>query len=222
MRRFEHQLDELQGRLLEMGAMVETAIHDSVSALLENDEARARRVIENEARIDRMELSIDDFAVSLFALHQPTACDMRRLAATVKINNDLERMGDLAAHIAERALSLIPQAPLPLLDIPRLAGLAAAMVHDCLDALVRHDAGLAQRVLLADDGVDRLRDEMYGSLISEMQKDSATVSWAIHLLFIVRHLERIADHATNIAEDVLYYVQGVDVRHHASVASPGA
>jgi len=217
-RRFEHHLDDLQARLLEMGALVETAIHDSIRALLDRDEAPARRVIENERRIDRMELTIDDCAVGLFALNQPTACDMRRLAATVKINNDLERMGDLAAHIAERTLSVISQAPLPLLEIPQLARLSAAMVHDSLDALVRHDAELAQRVVLADDEVDRLRDTLYSSLIASMRENAPAISWAIHLLFIVRHLERIADHATNIGEDVLYYLRGVDVRHHASVA----
>jgi len=218
VRRIEHQLYELQARLLEMGALVETAIHDSIRALLDRDEAPARRVIENEARIDRMEIAIDDCAVSLFALNQPTACDMRRLAATVKINNDLERMGDLAAHIAERTLSLIPQAPLPLLDLPQLARLAADMVHESLDALVRHDAELAQRVVLADDEVDRLRDSLYSTLVCSMQENAAAVPWDIHLLFIVRHLERIADHATNIGEDVLYYLRGIDVRHHASVA----
>ena len=218
MRRFEQQLDDLQARLVEMGALVETTIRDSTSALLDRDEAPARRAIENEARIDRMEVAIDDSAVSFFALNQPTACDMRRLAATIKINNDLERMSDLAAHIAERALSLIPQDPLPLREIPELARLATAMVHDSLDALVRQDAELAERVVLADDEVDRLRDKLYGALIGSMEQNAAAVSPAIHLLFIVRHLERIADHATNIGEDVLYYLRGVDVRHQASTA----
>jgi len=218
MRRFGHQLDDLQARLLEMGELVETAIHDGVGALLQGDEALARRAIEIEVRIDRMELAIDDFAATLFALNQPTACDMRRLAATIKINNDLERMSDLAAHIAERALSVIPKGPLPFLDIPRLAQMTAAIVHDSLDALVRHDAELARHVVLADDEVDQLRDTLYRDLIGSMQQNAATVSWAIHLLFIVWHLERIADHANNIGEDVLYYLQGVDVRHHASVS----
>jgi phosphate transport system protein len=149
------------------------------------------------------------------ALHQPMARDMRFLAATIKINNDLERMGDLAAHIAERALSLMQQPPLPVLDIPRLAQLAEAMVHDSLDALTRQDAELAQRVLLSDDAVDRLRDGLYSDLIAFMQSDTSSLPSAVHLLFVVRHLERIADHATNIGEDVLFYLRGVDVRHHA-------
>jgi len=135
-----------------------------------------------------------------------------------RLNNDLERMGDLAAHIAERALSLMQQAPLPLLEIPRLAQLTAAMAHDSLEALVGRDAELAQRVLLWDDAVDRLRDTQYHSLIGSMESDASAIAPAVHLLFVVRHLERIADHATNIGEDVLFYLRGVDVRHHASVA----
>jgi len=218
LRHFDRQLEDLQTRLVEMGGLVESAIHNSVGALLDRDEARARQVLENESRIDGLEIAIDDFAVSLLARNQPTARDMRFLAATIKINNDLERMGDLAAHIAERALSLMQQAPLPLLEIPRLAQLTAAMAHDSLEALVGRDAELAQRVLLWDDAVDRLRDTQYHSLIGSMESDASAIAPAVHLLFVVRHLERIADHATNIGEDVLFYLRGVDVRHHASVA----
>jgi phosphate transport system protein len=218
VRRFDRQLDDLQARLLEMGGRVESAIHNSIGALVDRDEARARQVLANESHIDSMEIEIDDFTVSLLALKQPVARDMRLLAATIKINNDLERMGDLAAHIAERALALIEQPPLPLWDIPHLAGLAGAMVHDSLDALVRQDAELARRVLLSDDTVDQLRDAHCRRLIGSMEKDASAVSSAVHLLFVVRYLERIADHATNIGEDVLYYLRGVDVRHRASLA----
>ncbi|MGA3076044.1 MAG: phosphate signaling complex protein PhoU [Bryobacteraceae bacterium] len=218
MRRFDRQLDDLQARLLEMGGRVESAIHNSIGALVDRDEARARQVLANESHIDSMEIEIDDFTVSLLALKQPVARDMRLLAATIKINNDLERMGDLAAHIAERALALIEQPPLPLWDIPHLAGLAGAMVHDSLDALVRQDAELARRVLLSDDTVDQLRDAHCRRLIGSMEKDASAVSAAVHLLFVVRYLERIADHATNIGEDVLYYLRGVDVRHRAPLA----
>jgi phosphate transport system protein len=218
LRRFDWQLEDLQTRLLEMGGRVESAIHDSISALVDRDEALARQVLANEPYIDALEIEIDDFAVGLMALHQPMARDMRFLSATIKINNDLERMGDLAAHIAERALSLLQQPPLPLLGIPHLAQLAWAMVHDSLEALVRQDAELAQRVLLSDDAVDRLRDGLYSSLIGSMERDAAAVPSAVHLLFVVRHLERIADHATNISEDVLFYLRGVDVRHRASLA----
>jgi len=215
LRRFDRQLEDLQTRLLEMGGQVESALHDSIRALVDRDEARARQVLESESYVDALEIEIDDFAVRLMALNQPMGRDMRFLAATIKINNDLERMGDLAAHIAERALSLMQQPPLPVLDIPRLAQLAEAMVHDSLDALTRQDAELAQRVLLSDDAVDRLRDGLYSALIAFMQSDTASLPSAVHLLFVVRHLERIADHATNIGEDVLFYLRGIDVRHHA-------
>lgn len=218
MRRFDRQLEDLQTLLLEMGGRVESAIQNSISALVDRDEARARQVLASESSINVLEIEIDDCAVSLMALNQPMARDMRFLAAAIKINNDLERMGDLAAHIAQRALSLTQQPPLPVLDIPRLAQLTEAIVHDSLDALTRHDAELAQRVLQSDDAVDRLRDALYGSLIGFMQSDASSVASAIHLLFVVRHLERIADHATNIGEDVLFYLRGVDVRHRASVA----
>jgi len=218
LRRFDRQLEDLQTLLLEMGGRVESAIQNSISALVDRDEARARQVLASESSINVLEIEIDDCAVSLMALNQPMARDMRFLAAAIKINNDLERMGDLAAHIAQRALSLTQQPPLPVLDIPRLAQLTEAIVHDSLDALTRHDAELAQRVLQSDDAVDRLRDALYGSLIGFMQSDASSVASAIHLLFVVRHLERIADHATNIGEDVLFYLRGVDVRHRASVA----
>ncbi|MGD0360467.1 MAG: phosphate signaling complex protein PhoU [Bryobacteraceae bacterium] len=218
MRRFDQQLEDLQTRLLEMGGRVEAALHNSVGALADRDEARARAVLAGEPSIDAMEIEIDDFAVRLMALHQPMARDMRLLAATIKINNDLERMGDLAAHIAERALSLMQEPPLPVSDILRLAQLAEAMVHDSLDALKSQDAGLAQRVLESDDEVDQLRDWLYRRLILWMQSDGPAVPSAMHQLFVIRHLERIADHATNIGEDVLFYLRGVDVRHHAALA----
>jgi len=219
LRRFDQQLEYLQSRLLEMGGRVESAIHNSVNALVDRDEARARRVLANESSIDAMEVEIDDFVVTLLALKQPVARDMRFLAAAIKINNDLERMGDLAAHIAERALTLMQQPPLPLLDFPRLAQLAGTMVHDSLDALVRQDAELARSVLSSDDAVNQLRDAHYRRLVGSMENNTSAVSPAVHLLFVVRYLERIADHATNIAEDVLYYLRGVDVRHQASLNS---
>jgi len=215
VRRFDLQLEDLQARLLEMGRLVEAAIQNSVGALAGRDEAQARQVLDNEPSIDALEMEIDDLAVILTARQQPTARDMRFMAAAIKINNDLERMGDLSAEIAERALVLMEQPPLALANIPHLAELASAMVRDSLDALVQHDAEKAKRVLLSDDAVDRLRDELYGILIGGMTADGSMVSGAVQLLFVVRNIERIADHATNIAEDVLYYLRGVDVRHHA-------
>jgi phosphate transport system protein len=218
MRHFLEELEELQGRLLEMGGLVESAVYNSVLALSERSEARARQVLNNEARINQMEIEIDDCAVRLLALQQPMARDLRFLTAAIKINSDLERMGDLAVNIVERALSLMQQAPVkPLIDIPKLAQLAQSMVHKSLDSFVRRDAELARQVLLSDDAVDDLRDAIYEELVSFMERDPSTVSRSLDLIFVARNLERIADHATNIAEDVVFLVQGVDVRHHAEV-----
>jgi phosphate transport system protein len=216
MRHFLAELEELQQRLLEMGGLVESSIWNSVLALSERSEAHALQVLTREARINQMEIEIDDFAVSLLALQQPMARDLRFLTAAIKINSDLERMGDLAVNIVQRALSLMRQ-PLvkPLIDIPQLARLAESMVHKSLDAFVRRDAELAREVLLSDDAVDDLRDAIYEELVNFMERDPSTVSRSLDLIFIARNLERIADHSTNIAEDVVFLVQGVDVRHHA-------
>jgi len=216
MRHFLAELEELQQRLLEMGGLVESSIWNSVLALSERSEAHALQVLTREARINQMEIEIDDFAVSLLALQQPMARDLRFLTAAIKINSDLERMGDLAVNIVQRALSLMRQ-PLvkPLIDIPQLARLAESMVHKSLDAFVRRDAELAREVLLSDDAVDDLRDAIYEELVNFMERDPSTVSRSLDLIFVARNLERIADHATNIAEDVLFLAQGIDVRHHA-------
>ena len=220
MRHFIEELDELQKKLLEMGGLVESAVHNSVLALTEHNDSRAQEVLRNEARINQMEIEVDDFAVGLMALYQPMARDLRFLTAAIKINSDLERMGDLAVNIVERALSLIYQPPVkPLIDIPQMAKLVESMVRRCLDAFVKRDAELARAVLLSDDAVDELRDGIYRELIGFMERDSRTVSRGVDLMFVARNLERIADHATNVAEDVLYLVQGVDVRHHAEARS---
>ncbi len=218
MRHFETELEELQQRLLEMGGAVEAAIHDSILSLIERDEEIAQNVLVNEARINQMEMDNDDLAVRLIGLHQPMATDLRFLTMAIKINNDLERMGDLAVNIVQRSLSLIKEPPVkPLIDIPHMARLAESMVHQSLDAFVHRDADLARGVLLRDDTVDDLRDATYRELVQFMQRDPATVSRALNLLFVARNLERIADHATNIAEEVLFLVKGIDVRHHCEV-----
>ena len=220
MRHFIEELDELQKKLLEMGGLVESGVHNSVLSLTEHNETLAQEVLRNEARINQMEIEVDDFAVGLMALYQPMARDLRFLTAAIKINADLERMGDLAVNIVERALSLIYQPPVkPLIDIPQMAKLVESMVRRSLDAFVKRDPELARTVLLSDDAVDELRDAIYHELIGFMERDSRTVSRAVDLMFVARNLERIADHATNIAEDVLYLVQGVDVRHHAEARS---
>lgn len=218
MRHFRDELDELQKRLLEMAGLVEAAIHGSVTALVNRDEQEAKEVLWKEALINQKDIEIDESATRLLALYQPMARDMRFLTAAIKINGDLERMGDLAVNITERALSLMREPPVkPLVDIPKMANLAEAMVRNALDALVKRDSDLARSVLLADDEVDRLRDAVYQELLTFMQAESTTVPRAVDLMFIAHDLERIADHATNISEDVLFLVKGIDVRHHAEV-----
>lgn len=216
MRHFAIELDELNESLLAMGAMVESSIHCSVQALVERDERLALRVIEDERKVNQMELDIDARVTRLLALNQPVARDLRLLIMALKINTDLERMGDLAANIAERAIALISIPAIEfLVDTPRLASLVEDMLHRSLDAFVKRDADLAAKVLPADDEVDAQRDGIYSELVSVMRVDSAVVEAAINLMFVARNLERIADHATNIAEDVIFLVRGVDVRHNA-------
>jgi phosphate transport system protein len=216
LRHFVEELDDLRNRLLEMSGLVEAAISRSVLALVERDEGQAQQVLRYESRINQMEIEIDEFATRLLALQQPMATDLRFLTAAIKINNDLERMGDLAVNIVERVLSLIHEPPvMPMIDIPHMAKRVESMVRKSLDAFVKRDADLARTVLLSDDAVDELRDAIYEELSSFIEKDPRKVREGINLMFIARNLERIADHATNIAEDVLYLVQGIDVRHHA-------
>jgi phosphate transport system protein len=215
VRHFTVELEELNQKLLQMAGLVESAIHRSVRALLEQDRELAEEVIRDEPKINRMEMEIDGLVTRLLALRQPVARDLRFLTAALKINNDLERIGDLANHIAERSISLMHH-PLvkPMTDIPKMAGLVQSMLLKCLDAFVNGDADLAHTVLLSDAEVDSLRDAVYNELLEIMQRDPSLVTTAIDLIFIARNLERIGDHATNIAEDVVFLVKGIDVRHH--------
>lgn len=216
MRHFAQEIEELRGRLLEMSGLVESAVYSSVQALVQRDSARAEQVLENEARINEMEIAIDEFATRLLALQQPMAVDLRFITSAIKINNDLERMGDLAVNIVERAISLIRMPEIkPQIDIPRMAKLAETMVGKALDAFVKKDGALAREVLVSDDAVDSLRNEIYDILVAFMRSDPESIPQALNLLFVARNLERIADHATNIAEDVLFLVEGVEVRHHS-------
>ena len=216
MRHFLQELEELQEKLLEMGGPVESSIHESVLTLVERNASRSEVVWQNEARINRCEIDIDDRATRLLALQQPMARDLRLITAAIKINTDLERMGDLAVNIVQRSVELIklPEAK-PLIDIPAMAKLTEGMVRKSLDAFVQRDADLARTVLLSDDNVDRLRTSIYRELIDLMQQDPAIIPQGVDLILISRHLERIADHATNIAEDTLFLVKGIDVRHHS-------
>ena len=216
MRHFTVELEELNQKLLEMGGFVETAIHRSVQALVEQDKEIAEQVIRDEPRINKREMEIDGLVTRLLALRQPVARDLRFLTSALKINTDLERMGDLAMHIAERALSLMRH-PLgqSLADIPAMASLVQSMLLKCLTAFVNGDEDLARSVLLLDDEVDGLRDAVYERLLTVMQSNPTLVPPAVDLIFVARNLERIGDHATNLAEDVVFLVKGVDVRHHA-------
>jgi phosphate transport system protein len=216
MLHFREELEELQSKLLEMAGLVEASIHNSVYALVERDEDKAKEVMWAEALINQKEIEIDDLATRLLALFQPMAKDLRFITAVIKINSDLERMGDLAVNITERAMNLMKEPVLrPLVDIPRIAELAESMVHRSLDAFARGDASMARDVLLADDEVDRLRDAVYSEMLRFMEEERTTANRAVSMIFIAQNLERIADHATNIAEDVLFLVKGIDVRHHA-------
>ncbi len=218
MKHFLEELSDLKHRLLEMGGLVESAIYRSVLAVVEKDAEQAQQVLKNEARINQIEIEIDDFATRLLATQQPMAADLRFLTAAIKINSDLERMGDLAVNIVERALSLMHEPVLrPAIDIPQMAKLTESMVRKSLDSFVRGDADLARTVLLSDDAVDDLRDTIYEQLLNFMQRDPANVRPGVNFMFVARNLERLADHATNIAEDVLFLVQGVEVRHHANL-----
>ena len=215
MRHFEQELEQLKAKLLEMSALVESAVYRSVQGVVEKNEELAHQVLKNESRINQLEIEIDDMAISLLALQAPLAADLRLVTAAIKINNDLERMGDLSVSIAQAALSLIREPIIrPLIDIPHIAGLAQGMVRKALDAFVNRDPELARSVLASDDAVDNMRTASYHELISFMESNPQQIPQALYLLSVVRNLERIADHSTNIAEDVLFLVKGIDVRHH--------
>jgi phosphate transport system protein len=216
MRHFVEELEELKAKLLEQASLVEAQIYRSITAVVEKDESLAADVLKTETRINQIEIEIDDAAVSLLALQQPMAADLRFIIAAIKINNDLERMGDLAVNISQRAISLIREPVVrPMIDIPHVAALVQSMVRKSLDSFVMRDAELARSVLASDDAVDNLRSASFHELISFMEQDPRNIRQSIDLLSIIRNLERIADHATNIAEDVLFLTKGVDVRHHA-------
>lgn len=222
MRHFVEELERLKSKLLEMSSLVEAAIYRSITAVVQKDEALAHDVLKNEARINQIEIDIDEFAVSLLALQQPMAQDLRFLIAAIKINNDLERMGDLAVNIANRAISLLNEPIVkPMIDIPHIAALVQSMVRKSLDSFVNRDADLARSILASDDAVDDLRSASFHELVSFMEQDPKNIRQSVDLLSVVRNLERIADHATNIAEDVLFLVKGIDVRHHSETRDEG-
>lgn len=215
-RHFEHDLEELKQRLLWMGSLVERAVHQAVHAVLDAEEQNAETVLSEEDAINEMQIEIDERVQRLLALQQPMAADLRFLLAVSRINGDLERIGDQAVNIAQSALRILrhPQVK-PYVDLPRMSELAEGMVRDSLNSLVRSDLDLAKSVCQRDDQVDRLRDQLFRELLTYMMENSAVVFPAFELILAAKNLERIADHAVNIAEDVIYYVAGRDVRHPA-------
>jgi phosphate transport system protein len=215
-RHFEEELSELKQKLLTMASLVERSLHQAIKALVERDAQMALRVFNGEETVNQLQIEIDDRAMRLLALQQPMATDLRLIASAVKINNDLERIGDLCVNIVQRVLSLINQSPIsPMIDMPRMAARAEKMLHDALDAFVNRNADLAKMVLESDDEVDRHRDEIFQELVRYMSAHPDSVQRGLDLLLISRNIERVADHATNIAEDVIFAVAGRDVRHHA-------
>jgi phosphate transport system protein len=192
-------------------------VRSAVDALVERDSVLVERVITGDSPINQLHIEIDSRCFKMLALHQPMAVDLRAIVSAVKINTDLERVGDLAINIAEAVRRYMRHPPVKeLIDIPRMADLAQAMLRDSLDAYVRRDVDLAQNVLNEDDELDSLKTQVFRDLLTFMLDDPATIEPSLDLILISRHLERIGDHATNIAEDVIFMVSAKDVRHHAS------
>ena len=219
VRHFQEELEHLKARLLEMGGLAEEQVRLAVKGLVERDRALIDRVIVGDEPLNGLHIEIDNRCFTLLALYQPMAVDLRAIVAAVKINTDLERVGDLAINIAEAARQYADHLPVKkLIDIPRMATVAQGMLRDALDAYVRRDTDLARRVLNEDDALDDLKNQIFRELLTYMLSDPTTIEPALDLILISRHLERIGDHATNIAEDVIFMVSAQDVRHHSTEA----
>jgi phosphate transport system protein len=216
VRHFEEELDTLQARLLEMGGLAEERLRAAVRGLVNRDIAVTDSVMNGDEPVNTLHVEIDERCFRLLALYQPMATDLRAIVAAVKINSDLERVGDLAVNIAEasRRYALHP-AVKQLIDIPRMGDIAQAMLHDALDSFVKRDTELAHSVLKCDDELDALKTQVFRELLTYMLQDPSTIEPALDLILVSRHLERVGDHATNIAEDVIFMVSAQDVRHHA-------
>jgi phosphate transport system protein len=216
-RHFAEELKELNQRLLIMGGLAEERLSAAMLALIERDSGLMASVVQGDEAVNRLHLEIDDRCFKLLALHQPMAVDLRTIVAAVKINSDLERVGDLAVNVAEASARYVEHAPVkPLLDIPRMGSMAQRMLHEALQAFVSRDVEAAQAVLTQDDVLDGLKDQIFRELLTYMLGDTSKIEPAIDLILISRHLERVGDHATNIAEDVIFIVEARDVRHHGS------
>jgi len=214
--RFQQGLDELRQKLLRMGGLAEQAVDRACQAYTERDLNRCQLVLEGETQINLSEREIDELAFDLLAMQQPMAVDLRFILAVTKINADLERVGDQAVNIAERVIDMVslPVVDLPV-DIPRMSAAVSAMVRRALESFIEGKAELAQAVLEMDNVIDRMRDEAFIVLVRNMNERPETTRQSLDALLVARNLERVADHATNIAEDVIFWVRGADVRHNA-------
>ena len=216
VRHFQEELERLKERVLAMGGLAEDRVQTAVEALVSGERERLDQVVRGDEPINQLHVEIDGLAFRLLALYQPMASDLRVIVAALKINVDLERVGDMAVNIAEAALRYLAHPPVkPLLDLPRMADLAQAMLRDALDAFVRRDTALARSVLDRDDTLDGLKTQIFRELLTYMLQSPSTIEGALELILISRHLERIGDHATNIAEDIIFVVSAKDVRHAA-------
>lgn len=218
-KRYSKELNHLKEMVLRMGGLAETMTHRSVQALVERKREMFSEVKEMEQQVNQLHMDIDEIALGMIALRQPTARDLRFITAAMKINTDLERIGDQAINIVEQAEELL-SVPLvkPLIDIPRMAEIAKEMLKSALDAFVNGDEELAYRTIERDDAVDQLKDQVFRELLTFMMADATTIARSMDLILVSRHLERIADHATNICEDVIFMVKGTDVRHQGPLA----
>ncbi|MFZ1059167.1 MAG: phosphate signaling complex protein PhoU [Candidatus Rokuibacteriota bacterium] len=213
-RHFHEELEGLKQTLLAMGALVEDQIRRVMRALVERDDGLAQEVIDRDRQVNAYDVEVDEKCVELLALHQPAAGDLRFITTAMKIVTDLERIGDQAVNIAQRAIELNREPQLkPYIDLPRMAESAARMVKESLDAFVNRDTALARQVCAEDEAVDALKEQVFRELLTFMMEDARTIPRAIRLILISRFLERVADHATNIAEMVVYLVEGKMVRH---------
>jgi phosphate transport system protein len=213
-RHFEDQLQELKGRLVAMGTDAESMIDRAVKSLLERDTNRHAEVFKTETEVNMLHIEVDERVINLIALHHPVAADLRLVVMCSKIGGELERIGDQAVNICQSTTELLRYPPLkPLIDIPLMAEVARRMLRESLDAFVRQDAALAQKVLDTDDEVDAFKNQIFRELLTYMMADPGTIPRALALILISRNLERVGDHATNIAEEVIYSAQGRDVRH---------
>jgi phosphate transport system protein len=213
---FDAQLSGLKERLLAMGGLAEERVRLAMKGLVERDAHLIDDVLNGDMPVNELHIEIDDLCLKLLALHSPMAADLRAVMAAIKINSDLERVGDMAVNIGEAGRRYAAHRPVKkLIDIPRMGTTAQSMLRDALDAYVRGDIALAQRVLEEDDTLDTLKTQVFRELLTYMLQDPSTIEPALDLILISRHLERIGDHATNIAEDVIFMVSGRDVRHHA-------